>query len=612
MKKSLIGGVLLLLAALGCGRQDRYEIAAPPLITVATDGLIQDVQVIRGPAFSGGGPRTAFLDGELLLAATNGQVFRVLEDGYMPLPGMPTGISSVYEMVEGPDGVLWVLTNGEDPLWRWDGQTWESFSIPESSWRYEGLLCDSAGRVYLWDDSYGLSVRHEDGSWDLEIPPEEVALVADWQGALGGPLALLGSRLELIVLTDEGWNVGSPLLDEPLYHQAYLAVDEEGRWAAVWADGSGYHLLADQGSGEESIPLLGVMRRIFWWEGALHCFEPRTQELFRWNGENWVSIQVIPNVSGSWSNYSYLARPDGYQLVFSGGETWFFDGTTAEPATPFLNFLTGETIIAGQPHTLTGYGWHLALEDGIWRRMGCPLEDESRVRDYENLLPAINGGALILGRDISFHWTVAGGYTILPQTDDFRRAFPQADGTVVIVGDDRLWHHTAAGLRDLGPAPSNSFSLVGVAIKPDGRVFLAHDDQLEVMENGRLRTLEFYLDSDVEGLVELPGEELFLYGRGRFVNVDSDSFLDLTPYFELDNDLYPARLVSAVDDGRGGILALDALTRTVLRLEAGRWEVVESTVWSDLELPHTLRRTPTGDIFFQGDDVLGLFGEVSP
>ena len=196
------------------------------------------------------------------------------------------------------------------------------------------------------------------------------------------------------------------------------------------------------------------------------------------------------------------------------------------------------------------------------------------------------GGVVFLGRENSFRWDPAGGYESLAQSDNFRRSFLQKDGNHPHCGrQPPLASFTAAGLEDVGPGPDNTASSLRDICPDGGRAFsgVLYRDHLDLLEDGThpgpWNTISRRMWA---GLVDWPGKGYFLFGHDRFVSVGAEEYQDLTPIWDLDGDIYPAYLVDAVPDGQGGLLALEESRDRVVRLEAGQWQVVDSTAWSQM------------------------------
>ncbi|PID81668.1 hypothetical protein CSB20_01825 [bacterium DOLZORAL124_64_63] len=618
MTSRLFGGflvlmvVLALLAGPGCGRQDRYEITSPSPLVIDTDGPLRPVSVFRWPSFDYSDPLAVYRDGQWLLSDGNGMIFRLLEDGYAPLPAFSERAERIEFMMTGPDDALWVKPFYRRKIWRWDGLQWDSIVTPSGTEDCDGLFCDSWGRIYLWQRDHGVYVLQDDETWHLDLPAVAVDLVASARTA-GGQLAFLGSRLELVRPGHEGWDIGEPRLEGPLVGFSRLAIDEQGRWAVCYKEDGNGRVMLDGGQGEETIPFVRAARCLFWWDGRLHGYNFYAHVIRCWDGNAWSVVQDLSAMAGIEGMPRILPRADGRLLLFSNGGSVFFDGTTCERISPDLGRQEGGTYFAGQPHMLTRQGYHLSFVDGVWQILGNPFVGTGDLAALNPCLhPAPGEGLFLMGRDSSFLWDPAGGYTLLPQSDDFYQAFPQADGSIVIRGRDRLWHYTAAGMTDLGPTPGSHGEVVGVALAADNRILVACREALVAMDNGDIAVIEHYIDGGVRGLMTWPQEGLFLYGGDRFVSVGADPYRDWTPVWGQDDEPSEVYLVSAVADAEGGVWALESMRGKVLRLAAGHWNLVDDTVWNNLGRQPFLGRSVEGTVFFYGDEGLGLFQEGRP
>lgn len=218
-------------------------------------------------------------DGELVVAAGLG-IYSF--DGEALVPFVPDSFdtpSTVYKMVEGPNGNIWI--GAIDGLYIWDGSNLQELTTADGlpSETVRDIAVDDAGRVWLATD-YGIALQESAGSeWTFAIPstsglresrlsalavsgtptlPEpsaevatatvtgrivfngepvantQVEICSESGSVVGSPTPCADLPYAVIIETDENGNFTVP--DAPVGTLGIAAVNPEGQWI-VFLDG---------------------------------------------------------------------------------------------------------------------------------------------------------------------------------------------------------------------------------------------------------------------------------------------------------------------------------------------------------------------------------------
>ncbi len=611
MMKRFFWGMVLLGLLAGCGRQDRYEIVAAPYFTIDTNAPPWGLEEIVCPHLSGSIEGTIVIDDVFYSLDGTRRVLRTDGNSYTCLPPLPDGNGSLDRIIADPAGGFWALSIFDRKLNHYHAGTWTMESMPILDNGLQELLVDAQGRLLACSQGAGLWRRESAGEWTQQVAAMDPAIMIAWQSAPGQDPVLLGPSLELIAWNGEAWEVGPPFLAEPGEYFRSFAGDGAGHFVVEF--GSPARNLLGGGEGWEEIPNPSQLRGFFWWEGQLLAYDKRAGDLKMWDGESWT-LHTTLDLDGGNTHRSMRALPGpaGVHLLFGGSESWFLDASGLTQTLPYLSNIVGFLLFEDSRFLMARTGQLLEEDEGTWSVVAeIPDPDQDLVYYNRTLFPDPNGGILILGREQSYRWTRTEGFVALDQANGISACFPQPDGRLLMIGSQEVWVYGPGEFRKLPGEAFSSSSVCGAQLDDQGRVWLAHRDFLEVLEDGVARVVLVYDGWDARGLANLPGRGLYLFGNDHLFSVQADAFEDLTPLWDDDGDLVPADVAALMDDDLGGILALDMSGHSILRLVDDTWQVVEPNAWRDLGRPVFLDRTPEGTLYVHDGPVAGIL-EVAP
>lgn len=606
--RAFLLGALLLAA---CGRQDRFEIIAPAQSIIATDGptaTLQDVPLLAFESYFL--PRVRFIEGALHFLTFDSHLYRYEDGAYTIYSRPPMERPDLVDFLADHDGVLWTMQDDGEGFFRWLDDHWERDSAIAGSPDLFRLLVDAQGRLLAWGKRGGLWRRHAGGSWSSLLPEGGPDLVAAWEDPDGGDPILLGDRFELITSQGDDWEVGSALLEERYNAQAEIQRDGAGRTAILAPNLNKVFL--NEGGGWTEISWTAGLRTLFWWQDDLCAIGQESGKILHWTGDDWeIWREFQEELNEDYRSVQTVALPAGRLISRPGGDTYLLDESGVRQVSPYIGHVSGFAMNADERRLVTETGLHARSDGGPWSVLEYGRDGYRELHTEESLFALPDGGFLQLGRSTLHRWEVDGEVQALDPGDGLRRAFQQDDGSVIVVGDTRLWRFVADQWQDLGPRVNDPGDLTRIERTGDGKLYLGYPDRLQVLPpGGEITTVLTFQGWACLGMVSVPGQGVCGFGAGRFFSLTTQDSRDWTPLWYAEGGPEPALLVTAVADGRGGVLAYDHERQALLHFDGTGWSLREEGSWEALGEPYFLRCSPDGTLFMQ-DGADAAFLEVT-
>lgn len=548
----------LALAVSGCGRQDRYEITAPPLTSAALPAEWAHFTEIPVPAL--GGSNVLALAGwsaeDYLLALGGTAVYRVQNGLFTNLPW--PGARTVTALLLASDDVMWGLDSGGQ-LCRLEQDAWLPVEdiLPEG-YGLVGLLEDDLGRLVAYGAD-GLLLRREEGVWvERHIDPQED--LRDGWAAPGQGAFLVSSRGTVFRMTATGPDTLTVLPD---VYQSSIQITGDGQGAlVVCARYDGTWLLEG-----ESWTDIGEDTRFlnaFWLDGLLLGLGPFPEDIMGWDGAAWQFWAPCP-----FDEHMNLAlsapMAQGWLVSLDSGAILTLTGQEAVTLAPPLGRVAGVARFQGLTHLLMNEGTHFTAEDGGWRRQGRGWTGDNAVAGYP--LVVDEDGRLLMVGTRNLAWWDGQDYALASIPGNYwNRALPQPDGSLCLSGSSKWGVVRHGAYFPFADLPGTWDTVVGAVLDGNGSGWAADGQRLGRADAGALTTDLLMQGWQVTGLIRDADGRLLVYGTGRVLRQDGVGWEDITPRMS-----GQANLRVMGPDGLGGLLGLDSYNGVLLHLDQEGW-----------------------------------------